>query len=132
MVAIIGAKCGAWRARNGRREPWKVKWWGVGNEMWGNWQLGYMVLNQYVLKHNQVETAMRRVDPSILTVASGNMGRWTEGMLANCADHMTLLSEHFYCQERPGVLAHVLSVARERPVPPIPGPDRARLLELVS
>jgi alpha-N-arabinofuranosidase len=101
---------GAWRARNGRREPWKVKWWGVGNEMWGNWQLGYMALNQYVLKHNLVEKAMRRVDPSILTVASGNMGRWTEGMLTNCADHMTLLSEHFYCQERPGVLAHVMQI----------------------
>lgn len=101
---------GAWRARNGRREPWRVKWWGVGNEMWGPWQLGYMSLNQYVLKHNLVETAMRRVDPSILTVASGNMGRWTEGMLANCPDHMTLLSEHFYCQERPSVLEHVMQM----------------------
>jgi 2-polyprenyl-6-methoxyphenol hydroxylase-like FAD-dependent oxidoreductase len=33
---------------------------------------------------------------------------------------------------RPGVLEHVLAVAAERPVPPLPGPDRARLLELVS
>lgn len=101
---------GAWRARNGRREPWRVKWWGVGNEMWGTFQLGYMALNHYVLKHNQVEKAMRRVDPTILTVASGNMGRWTEGMLRNCADHMTLLSEHFYCQERPDVREHVMQI----------------------
>jgi alpha-L-arabinofuranosidase len=82
----------------------------VGNEMWGSFQLGYMALNQYVLKHNQVEKAMRRVDPTILTVGSGNMGRWTEGMLANCADHMNLLSEHFYSQERPDVLAHVRQI----------------------
>jgi alpha-L-arabinofuranosidase len=101
---------GAWRARNGRREPWRVKWWGVGNEMWGSFQLGYMALNQYVLKHNQVEKAMRRVDPTILTVGSGNMGRWTEGMLANSADHMNLLSEHFYSQERPDVLEHVMQI----------------------
>jgi alpha-N-arabinofuranosidase len=101
---------GAWRARNGQRQPWRVKWWGVGNEMWGRWQLGYMALNQYVIKHNMVETAMRRVDPTIQTVASGNMGSWTEGMLTQSADHMTLLSEHFYCQERPGVLAHVMQM----------------------
>jgi 2-polyprenyl-6-methoxyphenol hydroxylase-like FAD-dependent oxidoreductase len=33
---------------------------------------------------------------------------------------------------RPGMLEHVLAVAREHPAAPIPGPDRARLLELVS
>lgn len=97
----------AWRAKNGRREPWNVVWWGVGNEMWGPWQLGYMALNQYVFKHNQVETAMRHISPNIKTVGSGDAGAWSEGMLKNCADHMTLLSEHFYCQERPSVAAHV-------------------------
>jgi 2-polyprenyl-6-methoxyphenol hydroxylase-like FAD-dependent oxidoreductase len=42
---------------------------------------------------------------------------------------LTLPSEVF---GRPGLLQHVLTVARERPVPPLPGPDRTRLLELVS
>ena len=102
---------GAWRARNGRREPWKVRWWGVGNEMWGNWQLGYMAVDQYVVKHNLVERAMRRVDPSIRTVASGELGGgWSERMLRDCQNSMDLISEHFYCQERPGVMGHVRAV----------------------
>jgi len=43
---------GRWRAQNGNPEPYHVKWWCVGNEMFGTWQLGYMSLNHYVLKHN--------------------------------------------------------------------------------
>lgn len=111
---------GKWRAQNGQREPWKVVWWGVGNEMWGAWQLGYMPLWQYVLKHNEVEKRMKLADPNILTVASGDSGTfadlegkrvsWSEGMLQKSANQMTLLSEHFYTQERPSIWAHVRQV----------------------
>ena len=102
---------GAHRARNGRKEPWKVHWWGVGNEMWGPWQLGYMALDQYVVKHNMVESAMRRVDPTIKTVSSGELGGgWTERMLRDASATTTLISEHFYCQERPGTMGHIRAV----------------------
>ena len=84
------------RARNGHSRPYHVKWWCVGNEMFGRWQLGYMQLGHYVLKHNWVEEKMRQVDPTIKTVASGEAGEWSRGMLTNCADHMNLISEHFY------------------------------------
>ena len=52
---------GKWRAKNGSREPFKVVWWGVGNEMFGNWQLGYMSLEHYALKHNEVAKKMGTV-----------------------------------------------------------------------
>ena len=39
------------------------KWWGIGNEMYGDWQLGHMPLAEYVKKHNRVVDAMRAVDP---------------------------------------------------------------------
>jgi len=39
-------------------------------------------------------------------VAVGAVGSWDELMMARCADHMDLISEHFYCQERPGLLGH--------------------------
>jgi alpha-N-arabinofuranosidase len=87
---------GKLRAHNGHARPYHVKWWCVGNEMFGRWQLGYMQLNHYVLKHNWVEEKMRAVDPTIKTVASGEAGTWSRGMLTNCADHMDLISEHFY------------------------------------
>lgn len=96
------------RARDGHPKPYGVKWWCVGNEMWGDWQLGYMQLSQYVLKHNWIEEKMRKVDPSIKTIGSGDIGsKWSPGMLQHCADHMDLLSEHFYCQSKPNVVEHV-------------------------
>jgi len=101
---------GAWRARNGHPEPYAVKWWGIGNEMYGGWQLGHMPLEQYTKKHNLFAEAMSKEDPSIKLVAVGAVGRWSEGMMQNCADHMDLISEHFYCQERPGLASHVMQI----------------------
>ncbi len=91
---------GGRRARDGYPEPFDVTWWGVGNEMFGGWQLGYMALNQYVLKHNRTEKKMRAVDPDIKTIAVGRVGEWSETMLRRCADHMDLISEHFYCRKQ--------------------------------
>lgn len=62
---------GAKRAANGHPEPYRVKYWNIGNEMYGNWQLGHMALKQYVIKHNQFADAMRKVDPSIYIIAPG-------------------------------------------------------------
>ncbi len=104
---------GKWRAKNGNAKPYGVKWWCVGNEMWGNWQLGYMSLNHYVLKHNWIEQKMREVDPAIRTVGSGDIGRdgrWSRGMLTSCADHMDLLSEHFYCRDKEDIPEHVQQI----------------------
>ena len=96
-------------------KPFGVKWWCVGNEMWGNWQLGYMQLRHYVLKHNWVEEKMLQVDPTIKTVGSGDVGdggarSWTRGMLTSCADHMDLISEHFYCRSRDDIPQHVQQI----------------------
>ncbi len=100
-------KLGALRAKNGAAESFKVKFWCVGNEMYGNWQLGNIPLEEYVLKHNECADAMKKADPTIELVAVGNVGRWDEMMMDKCADHMDLISEHFYCQERPGLMGHI-------------------------
>ena len=57
------SKMGKWRAANGHPEPYGVKFWGVGNEAWGGWQLGAMTLEQFEVKHNLFAQAMRAVDP---------------------------------------------------------------------
>lgn len=101
---------GARRAKNGSPAPFAVKYWGIGNEMWGPWQLGFMALEQYVLKQNWVVDKMRAVDPGIFTISSGNAGSWSTGLLKSCADHMEAIAEHFYCQERPGLLAHIRQI----------------------
>jgi alpha-N-arabinofuranosidase len=69
-----------------------------------------MRLEHYVLKQNWVVDKMREVDPAILCIASGNAGPWSTGLLKNCSDHMDFIAEHFYCQERPGLVAHMRQI----------------------
>ncbi|MDX9976124.1 MAG: hypothetical protein RBU21_24310 [FCB group bacterium] len=95
------------RAAAGHPEPYAVKFWSVGNEMYGDWQLGHMPLEKYIEKHNTFAEAMRAKDPSITIIAVGATGPWSEGMLAGAAEHMDMLSEHFYCQSVPDLAAHV-------------------------
>jgi alpha-L-arabinofuranosidase len=101
---------GKLRAANGRAEPWGIKFWAVGNEMYGNWQLGNMPLSEYVKKHNAVVAAMRKVDPTIKPVAVGAVGEWSRTMMAQCADAMSAVSEHFYCQSKGDIPAHVAQI----------------------
>ncbi|MBL7040477.1 MAG: alpha-L-arabinofuranosidase [Pirellulaceae bacterium] len=101
---------GKLRAKNGHPEPYKVNWWGIGNEMYGGWQLGHMPLEDYIKKHNVFADAMRAEDPSITLVAVGATGKWSEGMMQFCADHMELISEHFYRQGHTGLASHVRQI----------------------
>lgn len=113
---------GRLRAANGHPEPYKVKWWGIGNEMYGQWQLGHMYIDHYVLKHNMFAVSMRKVDPTIELVASGatpfetsttarhhrrplpsklpyeygSPQDWSGNLLAHSSDYFEYLSEHLY------------------------------------
>jgi alpha-N-arabinofuranosidase len=98
------------RAENGHPEPFNVRWWAVGNEMYGEWQLGHMPLDQYVQKHNRIVDVMREVDSSISPIAVGAVGEWSREMLSSCASHMDLISEHLYWQDKDDLLAHVKQI----------------------
>jgi len=104
---------GRLRASLGHPKPYNVKYWAVGNEMFGTWQLGYMTIDKYLPKHNQVAAAMWKVDPSLQLVGVGDigtstpMGFWSEVMLRNCASNMTLISEHNYSKEKTNLVEHV-------------------------
>lgn len=116
---------GAMRVKNGVEKPFGVKYWCVGNEMWGPWQLGFMQLSHYTQKHNLVAESMWRVDPSLKLVGSGQLGfrnpkydpeekrGWSEAMLEQCGSHMNLISEHFYCGKKPELAAHARQLAEE-------------------
>lgn len=104
---------GQWRIENGNPEPFDVEYWCVGNEMWGTWQLGYMHLDQYVMKHNRAAQAMWDVDPALVLVGSGDIRTrseglnddrvrgWSEGLLEDSHEYMDLISEHFYAGRTP-------------------------------
>lgn len=111
---------GRWRAKNGHPEQYHVKFWGIGNEPWGDYQMGAMLLPQFELKHNLFAKEMRKVDPSIKLIAGGAMpdvmegadqarringqyvpdylsaADWTGQMLLHCLDNIDMVSEHYY------------------------------------
>ena len=111
---------GKLRAANGHPAPYNIKWWGIGNEMYGSWQYGHMAMSQYVFKHNMFAEAMRKVDPSITLLATGatpdemtiyglalptvgklipdflSPGDWDGGLFTHCFDAIDVMSEHFY------------------------------------
>jgi alpha-L-arabinofuranosidase len=64
-------RLGALRAANGHPEPYGVKIWGVGNEMYGPWQLGHIQITQYPDKHNMIVREMRKADPTVKIISSG-------------------------------------------------------------
>lgn len=113
---------GKWRAENGHPDPYNVEWWGIGNEMYGQWQLGHMSIDHYILKHNYFAQAMRGVDPDIKLIASGatpfetsttsrhhkyplpfklpyeygSDGDWTGKLLENTPNTIDFIAEHLY------------------------------------
>jgi len=103
---------GKLRAANGHAEPWNVKWWSIGNEMYGDWQLGHMSTDDFVRKHNAFADAMKSVDPDIKLIAVGELGDWDRMVLTNCSESMDLISEHFYRQDwhGGGLMSHVKQI----------------------
>ncbi|HEX2742216.1 MAG TPA: hypothetical protein VHM69_17385, partial [Rubrobacter sp.] len=51
------------RRENGREEPYNVKYWGLGNEMYGEWQIGALSADDYVRKAREFAKVMRWTDP---------------------------------------------------------------------
>jgi alpha-N-arabinofuranosidase len=73
MNGSASTPMGALRAKNGHPAPYHIKFWNIGNEPWGSWQIGRTDTKYFMMKHNEFTKAMREVDPSIVLIASGRM-----------------------------------------------------------
>jgi len=102
---------GRLRAQNGHPEPFGVKLFYVGNEMWGTHQKGYISLDLYAQKHNRMVKAMKDVDPAIQVVAVGRTGIWGKTMLLRCTEHMDFISDNFYRKGSEDLFNHANSIA---------------------
>ena len=91
---------GAERACNGHPKPYAVRWWGMGNEMYGDWQLGSVPVERYAIRHDAFVAAMKARQPAIKIIAVGSPGRWNDVMLPRCAASMDLLSGHHYTERK--------------------------------
>ena len=67
------------RRKNGQEEPFNVKYWGLGNEVYGEWQIGHKDAEDYAKMALETAKMMKWVDPEILLVACGSDRRSTPG-----------------------------------------------------
>jgi alpha-N-arabinofuranosidase len=89
-----------WRKQNGREKPWKVQFWGVGNEAWGCG--GNMTPDHYANIYRQYATFMTgwSNETRVFRIASGANSRdynWTEVLMKNIPLNMVSgLALHHY------------------------------------
>jgi len=72
----VNTPMGARRAANGHREPYRIRYWEVGNELWGSWQVHWTTAAGNADRYRQFSEAMLRVDPSITLYACGAPVLW--------------------------------------------------------
>ncbi|MFZ8764873.1 alpha-N-arabinofuranosidase [Enterococcus diestrammenae] len=90
------------RRKNGQAEPWKMKFFGVGNENWGCG--GNMRAEYYADEYRRYQTYVRQYgDEKIYKIAGGaNVDdyHWTETLMKNAHWMMDGLSLHYYVHPR--------------------------------
>lgn len=88
------------REKYGHPEPYNVKYWSIGNEMWGDFQIGNLPAKEYAWKARDFAKLMRRVDPNINLTAVGLFLRaspeWNLTVLRTLFDLVDNISVHQY------------------------------------
>lgn len=97
------------RIKNGVAEPYRYKYWCVGNEMDGNWQICHMPAAEYGRKANEAIKMMKWVDPTIQVTVAGSsalemptFAEWDRIVLEHTYEMTDYLSLHRYYGFLPG------------------------------
>ncbi|MDX1978890.1 MAG: alpha-L-arabinofuranosidase C-terminal domain-containing protein [Bryobacteraceae bacterium] len=109
------------RRKNGRDKPYNVKYWGLGNEIDGPWQLGHKDATDYVKFALEAAKAMRRVDPSIKLIASGSSNfrqgwdwiGWNRRVLEGLRTEIDYISLHTYIGNRSNNFEEFLAASQD-------------------
>lgn len=92
------------RKKNGHIEPYNVKYWSLGNEMDGFWQMGHLNAEDYAKKAREAAKLMKLTSPDIKLVAAGSSNyrpnadpnEWNATILAELRDVIDYLALHMY------------------------------------
>lgn len=103
------------RHKHGFSAPHAVKYWGLGNEVDGPWQIGYKTPEEYARTYLEFAKVMRWVDPSIKLVASVTSG-WidrvverTQLLVEQAANFIDYASIHWYVGNYDGNFANYMA-----------------------
>jgi len=92
------------RRKNGRKDPWKVTYWGLGNEMDGPWQMGHRSAEDYGKFALEAAKLMRWTDPNVKLIAAGSSNYaagvdwslWNRTVVEHLQNYIDYLAIHLY------------------------------------
>jgi alpha-N-arabinofuranosidase len=93
------------RKSHGYEQPHDIKFWCIGNEMDGPWQICAKTSAEYGRIAQETGKVMKWVDPTIELTACGSSqramptyGKWEYEVLDQCFDQVDYISLHHYCR----------------------------------
>jgi len=118
--APVGTLYADLRAAHGYPEPHNVKYWCIGNEMDGPWQIGHLDAAAYGAKAREAAKMMRWHDPSIKLISAGSSScdmptypEWDRVVLEACYDVVDYHSMHYYARNFENDTASYLALSAE-------------------
>jgi len=88
------------RRSHGYTEPHGVRYWQLGNEMYGPWEIGYTTPREYGATAREWAKVLRRLDPSISLIAVGGtdnvIADWSGEVVPQVAPYVDYVSMHSY------------------------------------
>lgn len=91
------------RRKNGRKDPYSVKAWCLGNEMDGPWQIGQKTAHEYARVAKETAKAMHAYDPTLELIVCGSSHslmptypEWENTVLTETYDEIDHISLHMY------------------------------------
>lgn len=92
------------RKKHGFPEPYAIKYWSLGNEMDGPWQMGHLSAEDYSKKAREAAKLMQRTSPDIKLVAAGSSNyrtgadpdHWNRTILEELKDVIDYIAIHMY------------------------------------
>jgi alpha-N-arabinofuranosidase len=92
------------RKKNGHEEPYNIKYWSLGNEMDGFWQMGHMNAEDYSKKARETAKLMKLTSPDIKLIAAGSSNyrpnadpnEWNATVLRELRNVVDYIALHMY------------------------------------
>ena len=85
------------RAEYGHPEPFAVRWWSIGNENYGDWEIGAKSADEWGRYVVEAAKMMRRVDEELKIVVAGTPDLdWTLSLLREAGRHVDVVAVHGY------------------------------------
>ncbi len=98
-----GTKWSDLRRSHGYEQPHNVRYWCLGNEMDGSWQIGQLQAREYGRKAADAAKQMRVIDRGLQLIACGSSGTnmatylvWDREVLEECYNQVDGISLHAY------------------------------------